>query len=35
MGIGETIIAILTILCGTFIGICLIFKDEIKSNKRK
>ena len=34
MGIGEIIIAILSILCATFIGMCWIFKDKIEFDKK-
>jgi len=30
MTVGECIVAIIGILCATLLGLCLIFKDEIK-----
>ena len=36
MGLGECIVAIVSIICATFLGICWIYEDDVKKkNKRK
>ncbi len=34
MSIGECIVAIITVICFTFLGICIIYKDMFKGDDK-